>query len=91
MLKGFEKLKIVLGNMVLASSLLSVVNLTETVQREENVILSKRHYPDGSICSERYIHQLMQAGGFSPSCGNGPAELGLDKNGDIIWMAPYFS
>lgn len=76
--------------MVLVLLLLSVVNLIEIVQREENVILSKRYYLDGFVCFERYIYQLMQAGGFFFLCENGFVEFGLDKNGDIIWMVFYF-
>lgn len=75
---------------MVSSSLILSMGESKTVQRQKNIILNKRNHLVFSICSERHIHQLMQVGDFSPSCENGPAELGLDKNGDIVLMTPYY-
>lgn len=75
---------------MVSSSLIPSVGGSKTVQRQKNIILNKRNHLVFSICSEWHIHQLMQVGDFSPSCEKRPAELGLDKNGDIVLMAPYY-
>jgi hypothetical protein len=39
--------------------------------------------PPRFLCSEKYTQPLVWA-------GDGPAELGLDTNGDITCIAPYY-
>lgn len=65
-------------------------NLTEAAQNQEDAISSRRNRAGFTVHAGPCIRQLTPMGAFSPSCENRPAELDLDKNEDIIWMAPYY-